>query len=143
MSERLFSWHERGVGFELHGEPGFVRAEVIVDRGRYPAELSLGMLPALVEALDGHDECVPADEHAEIETERDQLRETVESYRAEITRLLAEIEQHRTALDIADQRTRALEASFDPARTVTGYGPGELTAARATLAARTANEGLS
>lgn len=118
---RIFDWHEHGRGLEVHREPGgAIRVEVFVDRGQYPVEVSERALVELRRALVdvvGDDDLTNAEEAlaeteadlARAERQRDEALERVGTLEAELRRVLAERETLRTALDLADTRTRALE----------------------------------
>jgi len=120
---RLFEWHERGRGLEVHAEPGLVRVEVHDDRGRRPVELSPAVIDALVDGLEGHDWCVPAEEYHDklsalndAERDRDTERDRANTLEGDLRHALAELETLKSALDLADQRARAAEADLDELR---------------------------
>jgi hypothetical protein len=107
---RAFAWHERGTGLELHAEPGLVRVELLDDGERHSAEFAPAVVEALVEQLDGHDECVPADDLADVEAERDKALERAKTAESSLRAALADLETAKTALALADDRQRAAEA---------------------------------
>lgn len=118
---RVFDWHERGRGLELHAEPGgLVRLEVHADRARWPVEVPptalVELRRALVEVvgdidLENAQEALAAteDQLMEAEAERDEALERVRDLEAELRARLTEVEALKSALDLADTRTRALE----------------------------------
>ena len=127
----LFNWHERGSGLELHDELGQVRVVLVDDDQRHEVRLSPTMLGTLADTLEVHDGCVPADEYENevdrataLERERDEAQARVSALEGDLRHARAEIERLKSALDLGDQRARALEAeldrmrhAFDPART--------------------------
>lgn len=115
----VFEWHQRGRGVELHAYPGaLLRLEVHVDRGRYSVEVPERALHELREALV---ETIGDQQRAELlegmhasdlaantaENERDEALERVKALEAQLREQLAYVEQLKSALDLADQQTRA------------------------------------
>lgn len=125
---RVFEWHERGRGLEIHAEPGgLVRVTVCTDAGRYPVTLPeralVELRRALVEVvgdidLENAHEALMATEQqlGDAETDRDDALERVRDLEAELRLRLAEIEALKSAGSLSDQRVRGLEADVERMR---------------------------
>lgn len=113
---RLFEWSERGQRVELFTLPG-IPGGILEARsdGRHgerielPREALTELLGVLVDHLE--DERIPQLEHAlgMAEQERDEANDRAKDLEGELRAALADLERHRTALDLSDQRVRALE----------------------------------
>jgi len=109
----VFAWHERGTGLELHELPGLVRVELVDDGEQRSAEFAPAILEALVDQLDGHAECAPADNVAEaveradqLERERDGLVERATALETELRGALSKVETLKSAGALVDARMR-------------------------------------
>lgn len=87
----VFEWHERGDSLVVTALPGsLLRIGVQTDARQGSAvELPERARREFVEALGGddHTECAPADELAEVENERDELRRKVAGLEQDIERM--------------------------------------------------------
>lgn len=112
-----WTWAERGSTVELHTEPGgFYRLAVgdgYDDATARSADLPVAAVLDLREFIvgsEGDDVRAGLEEALTVtEGERDEALERVKVLEGQLREALATVEQHRTALDLADQRQRALD----------------------------------
>lgn len=107
----LFEWRSFGDAMVVGTMPdGALRVRVETDDASASVILPTGAVAQLVDQLEGHGGCVPEDDLAETEAERDTALERVRELEGELKHRLAEIETLKSALAIVDDRQRALEA---------------------------------
>jgi len=117
---RLFEWSERGQRVELFTLPGIPGAILeACSEGRHGERLELPVraLVELREVITREYEGNRIDqlEHAvaAVEDERDEAIARANTLEADLRAALADLERHRTALHLADERTRQLEDALD------------------------------